>query len=152
MYEIYTVLTGDTIESIAAKQSIDPTLIYQINGFAPNYILQPGTSIVLPTKKNMNYEYYTIKKGDSLYQIASAYGVDAKLLALLNGLNINDYIYPSQVIMVPKKGISFYLVKQGDTLTGIATKLKTNITNLLSQNSNIYLQPEQIIAFRENNI
>lgn len=54
--------------------------------------------------------------------------------------------------MVPKQGISFYIVRQGDTLNTVARMLDTNIMNLLNQNSNIYLQPDQIIAFRENNI
>lgn len=54
--------------------------------------------------------------------------------------------------MVPKQGISFYIVRQGDTLNTVARMLNTNIMNLLNQNSNIYLQQDQIIAFRENNI
>ena len=48
------------------------------------------------------YEYYTIKRGDNLYQIAKNYNVNPSLLAALNGLDLNEFIYPNQVIMVPK--------------------------------------------------
>ena len=87
-----------------------------------------------------------------MYKIAQKYNTNPRLLAILNGLDESDYIYPEQVIMVPKQGISFYIVRQGDTLNTVAKMLDTNIMNLLNQNSNIYLQPDQIIAFRENNI
>ena len=53
------------------------------------------------------YDYYTIKRGDNLYQIAKSYNVNASLLAALNGLDLNEYIYPNQVIMVPKNNFSY---------------------------------------------
>ena len=152
MYEIYTVVGGDTIQKIAAKYNVDPAIIYQINGFDPDYVPTLGTNIIVPVRANANFEYYTIKKGDNLYKIAQKYNTNPRLLAILNGLDESDYIYPEQVIMVPKQGISFYIVRQGDTLNTVAKMLNTNIMNLLNQNSNIYLQPDQIIAFRENNI
>ena len=40
------------------------------------------------------YDYYTIKRGDNLYQIGKTYNVNPALIAILNGLNLNDYIYP----------------------------------------------------------
>lgn len=40
------------------------------------------------------FEYYTIKKGDSLYKIAKTYNINPSLLASMNGFDMNDYIYP----------------------------------------------------------
>ena len=57
------------------------------------------------------YEYYTIKRGDNLYQIAKNYNVNPSLLAALNGLDLNEFIYPNQVIMVPKNEFSYYITK-----------------------------------------
>ena len=88
----YIVKEGDTIESLAVKYNVDPALIYQINGFTPDYILSPNTNIVLPVRGSNNFEYYTIKKGDNLYKITQDTGTDVRLLALLNGLNKDDYI------------------------------------------------------------
>ncbi len=56
------------------------------------------------------------------------------------------------MIMVPKEEISFYLVRQGDTLRDVIKLLNTNLMDLVNQNNNIYLQQDQILAFRENNI
>ena len=52
---------------------------------------------------NPFYDSYEIKKGDTLYQISKEYNVNTKLLAQLNGLNLDDYIYPGQTILIPKK-------------------------------------------------
>ena len=39
---------------------------------------------------NKYFDYYKIKKGDNLYQIGKTYNVNPQLLAILNGLDIND--------------------------------------------------------------
>lgn len=67
MYEIYTIQNGDTIELIAQKLGIDPSILYQINGFNPNYVPNVGSNIVIPVRRNANFEYYTIKKGDTIF-------------------------------------------------------------------------------------
>ena len=41
---------------------------------------------------NKYFDYYKIKKGDNLYQIGKSYNVNPALIAILNGLNLNDYI------------------------------------------------------------
>jgi len=150
MYDIYTIQNNDTIESIANKYNITPYILYQLNGFNPNYVLTPGNNIIVPKNSSMYFDYYTIKKGDNLYKIANKYNVDYNLLALINGLETEDYIYPNQVIAVPKNGVKYYIVKQGDTLTDISNKLNTNIENILNQNKELYLQEDQLIIYKPN--
>lgn len=150
MYDIYTVQNGDTIESIATKYNVTPYILYQLNGFEPNFILNPGNKIVVPKTSSLYFDYYTIKKGDSLYKIASRYDVDVKLLALINGLEMEDYIYPNQVIAIPKNGVKYYIVNDGDTLNDISNKLNANVNDLLNQNSNLFLVPEQLIVYKQN--
>lgn len=96
------------------------------------------------------YEYYTIKRGDNLYQIAKSYNVNASLLAALNGMDLNEYIYPNQVIMVPKNNFSYYITKDGDTLDLVANTFNTNINNLTSENQTIYLREGQLIVHKNN--
>lgn len=62
------------------------------------------------------YTIYEIQKGDTLYKISKDYNVNTKLLAELNGLELEDYIYPGQSLLVPKREVSYYITKQGDTL------------------------------------
>ena len=150
MYDIYTIQNGDTVESIASKYNITPYILYQLNGFNPNYILTPGNNIIVPKISSTYFDYYTIKKGDNLYKIAQKYDVDYNILALINGLEKEDYIYPNQVIAVPKNGVKYYIVKEQDTLTDIANNLNTNIESILNQNKELYLLPEQLIIYKPN--
>ena len=92
------------------------------------------------------YEYYTIKSGDSLYQIARRYNINPDLLASLNGLNMNDYIYPGQNLMIPKSGYSYYLTKEGDTIDMVANTFGVNVDTLLKDNQILYLLDGQLLV------
>ena len=107
MYEIYDIKDGDTLESIAYMYDITVQDIKDINGDVSNF--RAGGNIIVPKKRNAYFDTYPIKKGDSLYAISKEYGLSPSLLAGLNGLNLNDYIYPGDSIMVPKSGVSVYI-------------------------------------------
>lgn len=62
------------------------------------------------------YDIYEIKKGDTLYKISKEYNVNTKLLAELNGLKLDDYIYAGDTVLIPKKDVSYYITKDGDTI------------------------------------
>ena len=98
------------------------------------------------SNSNDYFDYYTIKKGDNLYQISKKYNVNPSLLAVLNGLNINDYIYPDQVIMIPRSNYAYYIIKEGDTLNLVAETFNTSTNSLLKYNPTIYLQDGQLIV------
>ena len=92
---------------------------------------------------------YTIEKGDTLYEIARKYNTDYNLLALLNGINIDDYIYPGTIIIIPKKDVKYYLTKEGDTLLNVNRRLDANISTLLRENNNLYLKEGQLIVYKD---
>ena len=96
------------------------------------------------------YDSYEIKKGDTLYQISKDYNVNTKLLAELNGLNIDDYIYPGQTILVPKKNVSYYITKEGDTLKGVSKIFNVNESDIIKNNRTIYLTPGQMIYYKRD--
>lgn len=74
---------------------------------------------------NNNYfTYYTIEKGDNLYEIARKYNINPKLLAAINGIKDNEYIYPNQELLIPKSGYSYYITAEGDTLSGVSSAFK----------------------------
>lgn len=104
--------------------------------------------ITVPETNSKYFDYYTITSGDTLYKIANDNKINPSLLAQLNGLNENDYIYPNQVLLVPKAGSIIYITGVGDTLNEVLEGLKTDINNLMEQNGNIYLQPEQLIVYK----
>lgn len=148
MYEIYTIQPGDTIDTIAQKLNIGPELIYQLNDLPEGMNLSIGENIVVPKNNNV-FSYYTIKKGDNLYQIAKDYDINYNVLAKINGLKPNDYIYPGQIIIVPNRNIIMYVTDEEDTIESISQELAIDIPTLLTDNPNIQLKADQIIIKRK---
>ncbi len=93
--------------------------------------------------------YYVIQSGDTLYKIAKEFNVNPKLLSELNGIKIDDYIYPNQTIIIPKKGVQYYITKEEDTLKSVSNVFGTSEENLIKQNKSIYLMPGQMIFYKE---
>ena len=96
------------------------------------------------------YKAYEIKKGDTLYQISKDNNVNTKLLAELNGLNLQDYIYPGQTILIPKKDVSYYITKSGDTINSVSDIFGVSVNNIINQNKTIYLQEGQMIYLKRD--
>lgn len=95
------------------------------------------------------YTYYTVEQGDTLYQISRKFNVNPKLVAELNGLKIDEYIYPKQTLIIPKKGIQYYITKDDDTLKTVSNIFNAKETDIVNQNKSIYLLPGQMIFYRE---
>lgn len=99
-------------------------------------------------EKNNHFDYYEITNGDTLSNIAKNNNIDIDLLALLNGLNKTDYIYPKQVLIIPRAGSKLYITSNGDTLNEIVSRFGVDTNSFLNQNPNIFLQPEQLIVYK----
>ena len=149
MYQIYQVQSYDTLQSIANKFNTTTDELIKINGLT-NYTPILGAPLIVP--RNMDearFDSYIVKKGDSLYSISREYNMTPNALALLNGIEINDYIYPGQELMVPKQTDNIYVVLENDTLSGILDELNIDIYELLDRNKEIFLKPEQIIFYKK---
>ena len=94
------------------------------------------------------YEFYTIKKGDTIYGISKQYNINPELLSIVNGLNMNDYIYDGQKIMIPKSGYSYYLTKSGDKLNDILNLFNINYNDFSNVNKDILLEEGQLFAYK----
>jgi LysM repeat protein len=92
------------------------------------------------------FEYYTIEKGDNLYRIALKYNINPELLSNLNGLMMDDYIYPGQELLIPKSGYSYYITTEGDTLDIVANRFKVSKNKIMTENETIYLMPDQLLV------
>ena len=109
-------------------------------------MFQRKDNLIVP-KNNQNYfNYYTVEKGDSLYAISRRYNINPELLASLNGISMEDYIYPNEQIIIPKSGFSYYITKEGDTLDTVASLFKVTPEELLFNNGIIYLSEGQILV------
>ncbi len=146
MYDKYKIQLNDNLKSIADKFNTTPEIIMDINNIYFADELRAGMDIIVPKGKEKYFNTYTIEKGDSLYQIAQKYNINPTLLASLNGLNMDDYIYPNQEILIPKSGYSYYITAEGDTLDTVANMFKISKKDLLNQNDTIYLLKDQILV------
>ena len=168
--QTYIVEPGDNIIGIANKLNVSVSDLVKENNLDNMYYLVPGLELVIPmvngtnnnnynnmnNSNNMNsdtngndyFEYYTVQKGDSLYQIGLKYNLTQQEIANLNGLELNEYIFPGQRLMLPRKGVKMYITKDGDTLSYIANSLGLTQEEIINTNRNIYLLPEQLIVYR----
>lgn len=147
----YIVQIGDTLQSIARKFQIAVEELIKENNLENKFFLEPGLELIIPEvdlSNNNSFEYYTVKKGDNLYQISKKNNISVDLLSSINGLELNEYIYPEQKILVPKRDVMIYITKDNDTLNSVANNLGIPKENILIYNENLYLLPEQLIAYR----
>ncbi len=146
--EKYIVKEGDTLLSIARAFYVRPIDLILENKLEDVYELSPGMELIIPVDMPLGFTSYTVKKGDSLYAISKSLGnITPTQLAEVNGLEINEYIYPGQRLIVPKPGVKVYITKEGDTIRTVAEEIGTDDKSLIVYNPNIYLLPEQLIAY-----
>ena len=79
---------------------------------------------------------YTVRRGDTLSEIAARFGTTVNELVRLNNIADRDRIYPGQVLVIPAGGcVDNYIVQRGDTLSGIAERFGITVARLASLNN-----------------
>lgn len=82
---------------------------------------------------------YTVKAGDTLSGIASKYGTTYQELARINNIKNPNLIYAGQVLKINSSNaapnVETYIVKSGDTLSGIASKFGTTYQKIAKDNN-----------------
>ena len=149
MFNKYVTRNGESLETIAKKLNISLEKLQKANNLYYLGELRAGSEIILPEDSKNYFNYYTIEKGDSIYEIARRYNINPDLLAAMNGLKNEDYIYPGQEILIPKNNYSYYLTAEGDTLDMVANVFNKSKNKVLEENETIYLLPDQLIVSRK---
>lgn len=144
----YIVKQNEQLSDIAGKFGISVEDILKVNNYNLTN-LKPGDKINVPTRVNENFDSYVVKKGDTLYKIASIHNVDVNTLAEVNGIKTYDYLYPDQILIIPRSNVEVYVTQLGDTLDTVALKLGSSKETLIEENKTIYLLPEQLIVYRK---
>ncbi len=146
MYDKYLIKDGENLSDIAKRFNTKESIILDLNNIPFPDMIRAGKEIIVPINKEKYFEYYTIKKGDTLYGIAREYNINPELLAILNGLNSGDYIYPNQEILIPKSNYSYYVTKEGDTIDIVSNKFNQSPSMMLDNNETIHLLPGQLLV------
>lgn len=154
----YTVVSGDTLYSIARKFNTSVDILKQINNLTSNN-LTIGQLLKIPSSSESeegsssgsgdNYFLYTVRSGDSLYAIARKYNVSVDEIKKLNNLT-NNTLSIGQVLKISgttnNENINTninYVVVSGDSLYSIARKYNTTVdeikrlNNLINNNLSI---------------
>lgn len=149
MFNRYITKEGDTLETIANKLNLNLEKLQKLNKIYYGGELRVGREILLPENSQAYFNYYIIEQGDSIYAIARKYNINPALLAAMNGLKDEDYIYPGQEILIPKNNYSYYLTAEGDTLNMVADVFRKPMSKVIEENETIYLLPDQLIVSRK---
>ena len=137
----YTVKSGDSLWSIANQYGITVDELKRANNLTSN-TLQIGQVLTIPgqtTTPPTGNVTYTVKRGDSLWSIASQYGVSVNALRTANNLT-TDTLQIGQVLVIPGQGNTTpenitYTVKSGDSLWSIANTYNTTVDELKRLNN-----------------
>ena len=96
----YTVVSGDTLWNIANRFNTTVDEIKRLNNLTSN-MLSIGQTLKIPsTTSSNNYINYTVKSGDSLWNIARKYNTTVDAIKSLNNLT-SDNLSIGQTLRIP---------------------------------------------------
>lgn len=78
---------------------------------------------------------YVVKSGDTLYKIATLFGVTVQSIMTANNITNANLIYVNQVLIIPGITLVQYVVKSGDTLTKIANSYNVSVQSIMTVNN-----------------
>lgn len=96
----YTVRSGDTLSSIAAKFGTNYQMLASLNGISNPNLIYVGQVLRVSSSANTGSVYYTVRVGDNLSAIASRYGTSYQSITALNGLANPNLIYAGQTLKI----------------------------------------------------
>lgn len=142
----YTVKKGDTLYGISKQFNTSAQKIRELNNLKNDNIV-PSQVLIISENNGTNPNecvIYTVKKGDSLYEIAKKYNTSVDAIKRYNNLTTNN-LSIGQKIRIPcniednndkvmPKYIS-YTVKAGDNLYNIAQKYNTTVDKIKRDNN-----------------
>ena len=157
----YTVKSGDTLSGIANQFSTTASALTKLNQLANPNLIYVGqvlkvkssatttTTNTNSTSSSQSATTYTVKSGDTLLSIATSHHTTYEKLATLNNLTNPNLIYVGQTLKLANSSSATqtsttktttssaqgtYTVKNGDTLSGIASSHGTTYEALASAN------------------
>ena len=144
--EKYIVKSGDTLYGISNQYGVSVTELAELNKVNA-YTLKIGSTLLIPSRGGNNPDamfLYTVKKGDTLYNLARVYGTSVAAIKSLNYLK-DDNLSVGQVIRIPEMFVEYdevilpsyknYIVKKGDTLYSIARDNNTSVDIIINDNA-----------------
>ena len=139
---LYIVKKGDTLFRIASRYGVSVSSLMELNNLK-NTNLSIGEQLRIPINgdnTSSNFVVYTVKVGDTLYNIAKKYGVTVDEIINLNDLSSNLLSIGEQLKIPIRNNMDVdnqygtYIVQSGDTLYNIAKKYGMTVSQLMAIN------------------
>lgn len=150
----HVVQWGDTVYSLARRYGTTVEAIAQANNLPPNYLIKVGQVLIIPGTP-VSAEVYVVKPGDTLYSIASRYGISWQTLASANRILNPTLLQVGQRLIIPSGGTTpppgakIHVVKPGETLYRIALMYGKKVQDIALANNlpnvNIIYPGQQLI-------
>lgn len=163
---VHVVGRGEHLAQIAKRYGVSVTELIDYNEIDNPNIIVTGQRLLIPGAGTVSAEvygtpaeeaqlpagngYYTVRRGDTLSEIAKRYELDPEDLMRLNGLSNANFIWVGQELRlsarVEPSGVTvdetersdvaevIYVVQEGDTLSEIAALYNTTTQELLTAN------------------
>ena len=138
----YKVKSGDTLSQIAEKFNVKTSKLKEANNLRNSDSIGIGQKLSVPeTPKvsKLKIQIYTVKKGDTLSQIARNFSVSVRNIKTANGLRTTRINTGDKLIIPTTKttnnAIIDYRVRSGDTLSSIARKYSSTVTKIKRANN-----------------
>ncbi len=95
-----------------------------------------------PSPAKPDFTQYTVKAGDTLFNISQQYNVRWDSIAQINNLNEPYILHSGQVLKIPQATTSkvpnkIYTIKNGDTLASIAQSFNITVDDIIAVNPNL---------------
>ena len=107
-----------------------------INRIICSVLLAAACSFGVNAQENQSYILHTIEKGQSLYSIASMYGISQADIVKLNP-GSDEKIYVGRTLRIPKTGPqkeTFHTIEAGETLYRLTTKYNVSAKDICDAN------------------
>ena len=132
---VYIVRLGDTLSEIAQKFDSSVNAIAQLNGIQNVNLIYAGEHLRIPESGESGDRIYIVRQGDTLSEIARQFGSTISVIARRNGIQNVNLIYSGERLHIPE-GVAqkVYIVRPGDTLSGIAQHFSTTVQAVAKQN------------------
>ena len=103
---VYHPISGDTFSSLALKFNLSEAALRSLNQCNDGRELKSDSSVFIPSKDGI---YHIVKKGQSLADIAKAYGISLKEVLKANEKYGDSDLAPEEVLFLPG---AVYLTRQ----------------------------------------
>ena len=104
----YTVQTGDTLSTLAARFNTSMAALQRVNNLGDSQSVRLGQKLSIPTGRLADDEgvfwfIYIVKSGDSSSAIAARFGVTVNDLLRVNGISDASRVLIGQALIIPVK-------------------------------------------------